>query len=100
MGISMIRTIDWLGGFLLGAAVMSLADPLSGPRRRVFLRGKTMRAFHDVTGQGLPFTDWSPRRQLLAGIGGLCALTTGAVLLSRARHARPRTSPDYASLVA
>lgn len=42
----MSRTFDWLGGFLMGAAVMSLADPLSGPSRRAFLRGKAIRTLH------------------------------------------------------
>src|SRR5262249_24527839 len=98
-GSHMNRTFDWLGGFLLGAAAMSLADPLSGPPRRVFLRGKTMRAFHEVAKKGQPFTGGSPGVQILAGVGGLCLLTTGAVLLTRYHRTRPRTLPDYASLV-
>jgi len=208
----MSRTFDWLGGFLLGAAAMSLVDPKGGPRRRVFLRGKTIRAFHGATDfldravrdlrnrasgavaeararrrsdepedrvliervrsklgrhaahphaigvdahrgrvtlsgsipdaraadllaatatvpgvQSVldrleheeadeldapsPCTSprragpwavarWSPGVQLLAGIGGALVITTGAALLVRSRRHRPRTSPDYASLVA
>jgi len=45
----MSRTFNWLGGFLIGAAVMSLADPQSGPSRRVFLRGKAIRTLHLTT---------------------------------------------------
>jgi len=46
----MSRTFDWLGGFLLGAAVMSLADPQSGARRRSLVRGKAVRALHETSG--------------------------------------------------
>jgi len=110
----MSRTFDWLGGFVLGAAVMSLADPLSVRRRRVFLRGKAVRAFHETTdfldraardlrrvSQQFPrIPTWSPGIQLLAGVGGLLLVTSGALLLARARRGSTRNMPHYASLVA
>jgi hypothetical protein len=70
----MSRTFDWLGGFLMGAAVMSLADPLSGPSRRVFLRGKAIRTLHRTS-------DFLER-----AIHDLRNRTCGAIAEARARR--------------